>query len=375
MNKRQTDVLALLMMPPPVHGASAINKKVTEHLANAGISVTVVNLVPSRHARWFNGSKWRFLRALLTLKVFVQLLLRIWQPPTTVYFGISGGGGLLFDVILAVAVRFIRVSTVVHHHSFSYVSANSTLFRWFCSLLRSVPVTHVVLCSEMGEQLCARYSDLISPTQVHVLSNAAFFEGGAANHSTAPTRTALNIGYISNITPEKGIRDVLALFARIRNAGISIEMTVAGPCPDESIRAELEALSNGQEPFTYLGAVYGEQKQEFFQSLDLLVFPTRYANEAEPLVIYEAAEHGVPTIANARGCIASMATNCGGWAIADESAFGKEAMAIILELQDDTIRLARCHKALEGSDYLRGSSRGALEALLRKIGGAGGTAA
>lgn len=375
MKYHQADVLALLMLPPPVHGASAINQKMVQHLESCGIPVTVLNIVPSRQARWFDGLIWKLHRTLLILRVFAQVSLRAWQPPSSVYIGVSGGAGLLFDCVLALAIRWLRVPVVVHHHSFAYVSASSVLFKRFCSLLSALPVTHVVLCSEMGDQLCARYPMLISPKQVHVLSNAAFFEGGTAEKlATSDTRTTLSIGYISNITPEKGIRDVMALFARCREAGIPIEMTVAGPCADESIRTELEEMSNGQEPFTYIGAVYGERKQQFFQTLDVLVFPTRYANEAEPLVIYEAAEQGVPTVANARGCIASMVTRCGGWAIADDSLFVKKALSVISDLQAETVRAEHRHQALTGSDYLRGNSRGALEDLLRKMGGVSVTA-
>lgn len=369
----RADVLALLMMPPPVHGASAINQKMVQKLEDCGIPVTVLNTVPSCHARWFDGPIWKLQRILLILRVFAQVLLRTWQPPNSVYIGISGGAGLLFDCVLALAIRWLRVPVVVHHHSFAYVSANSILFERFCSLLSALHVTHVVLCSEMGDQLCARYPALILPTQVHVLSNAAFFEGGSARPSSAGTITKLCVGYISNITPEKGISDVLALFRRCREVGLQLEMTVAGPCADESIRTELEAMSNGLEPFTYLGAVYGESKQQFFQSLDVLVFPTRYANEAEPLVIYEAAEQGVPTVANARGCIASMVARCGGWAIADDSLFVEEALLAISELQTEAVRTEHRHQALTGSAYLRGSSRGALEDLLKKMGGGSGT--
>lgn len=368
MKTRQADVLALLMMPPPLHGASVINQKMVQHLERSGIPVTLFNTVPSRHACWFDGPIWKLQRALLILRVFAQILLRAWRPPRSVYIGISGGAGLLFDCLLALAIRWLRTPVVVHHHSFAYVSANSIQFRRFCSLLSSVSVTHVVLCSEMGEQLCTRYPDLILPSQVHVLSNAAFFEDDTAKQGTTDTSASLSVGYISNITPEKGICDVIALFTSCREAGLPIEMIVAGPCADDSIRAKLEAMSNGQEPFRYLGAVYGERKQEFFQSLDVLIFPTRYANEAEPLVIYEAAEQGVPTIANARGCIASMVTRCGGWAVTDDSLFVEEALSALSELQTEAARTQCRHRALAGSDYLRGASRGALDELLKKMG-------
>src|SRR5262249_2677277 len=40
--------------------------------------------------------------------------------------------------------------------------------------------------------------------------------------------------------------------------------------------------------------------------IDVLVFPTRYIHEAQPLVIYEAQAAGVVVAASRRGCIPDM---------------------------------------------------------------------
>lgn len=362
------DVLALLMMPPPVHGASAINQAMVRQLETHGIPVRLVNTVPSAWARWFNSPIWRMLRALVIAKAFLYIILRYFIPPKCVYIGISGGSGLLFDCLLALAIRHLGSQVVVHHHSFSYVSKNNALFRRFCSLLASVSVTHVVLCSEMGEQLCSLYPDLITKDQVFVLSNAAFFAGRVSKNVSNNEQHSLRIGFIANITPDKGIYDVISLFEACRQAGLKIQMVIAGSCADSSIRNQLEMLSVDSEAFIYLGAVYGEHKQSFYNSLDVLVFPTRYANEAEPLIIYEAAEHGVPTIANARGCIASMVVRCGGWVVKDETQFVAEAMQVLCALQASSAKDGAKKCALAGSDYLRGASQGALNELLAKMG-------
>ena len=41
-------------------------------------------------------------------------------------------------------------------------------------------------------------------------------------------------------------------------------------------------------------------------SLDVLLFPTSYRNEAEPIAILEALAYGIPVIAWDRGCIGSI---------------------------------------------------------------------
>jgi len=366
-SRRRSYLLALLMMPPPVHGAANINKKMVDCLEAYGIDVDVLNTVPSDYARFFSTFIWRFLRFFVFIKILFLLAFRIFFLPRCVYIGISGGFGLIIDCFFALILRFFRVPVYVHHHSFSYVNKSSVLFRVFCHLLNNCPVIHIVLCSEMGDELHARYSNLVSLKQIHVLSNAAFFSG-ELNVAVAENPSGiLRLGYIANITAEKGIYEVFALFRACRQINLPVKMIVAGPCSDSAVLRELEAFCGDSEEFLYLGAVYGVSKHEFYQSIDFLVFPTRYANEAEPLVIYEAAEQGVPTIANGRGCIASMVSRCGGWAVKDEALFVDEALRILSSLQmSDTINEIR-FRALAGSDYLRGASRGALDELLEKM--------
>lgn len=368
MNLKNNDVLALLMMPPPIHGASVINKRMVKALIDGGCNVQVLNTVPSDVSRLFGTRFWVYVRAWVVAKVFFKVIFRIFNPPTVAYIGISGGYGILFDCAIASALRLLRIPVVVHHHSFAYINKNSYLFSIFCYLLKSRDVTHVVLCSEMGEQLCDRYKDLVFYCQIHVLSNAAFFDDGTEKNNKSISENVLRIGYISNITKKKGVEDVISLFEACKEAKLPIEMIVAGPCADAVYKNKLNFLSDNYIDFCYLGPVYGESKYKFYESIDLLVFPTRYENEAEPLIIYEAAEQGVPTIANARGCIASMVEKCGGAVVRDEELFVDEALKFCSKLFADDLKLNSKKFALLGSEQLRGASKGSLNDLVRKIG-------
>jgi glycosyltransferase involved in cell wall biosynthesis len=74
--------------------------------------------------------------------------------------------------------------------------------------------------------------------------------------------------------------------------------------PSSHFKSAAVALPN----IKYYGPVLGDAKKEFFAELNTFVFPTRYRNEAEPLVILEALMNGCPVVANNRGCIRSMLT-------------------------------------------------------------------
>jgi len=368
MFKASRDILVLLMMPPPIHGASLINKIMVDYLRFNGESVIVLNTVPSGYFRYFNSLIWKVLRLILVCKIFFLILLRIFRPPKVVYIGVSGGNGLFFDCILSIAVKMIRVNVVVHHHSFSYVNENNKLFQFFCKILSSRIISHVVLCSNMGNLLVSRYSELINISQILVVSNSAFFSPALNIERQSKPKSQLVVGYISNITREKGILDVLHLYHKCQLSGGAVKFIVAGPCADYSIKNKLQNLDSLNDDFVYLGAVYDEQKLDFYRSIDLLVFPTQYSNEAEPLVIYEAAENAVPTIANSRGCIDSLVESCGGWCVEDDKNFVSKSFEIISELKDGDKLSFYKNKALSGSIFLHESSLIALQSLFEKLG-------
>jgi len=78
------------------------------------------------------------------------------------------------------------------------------------------------------------------------------------------------------------------------------------------INAPQEELGDYLE---YRGAVYGLGKEAFYADIDAVPFPTRYLVDCYPLVIVEALAYGVPSIADARGCIKSYLIEPAGYTI------------------------------------------------------------
>jgi len=115
----------------------------------------------------------------------------------------------------------------------------------------------------------------------------------------------LVVGYLCNICEEKGIDDVLSLVERFKEEDVLFK--VAGPVSDELIRKRIMGVVGRFDNIDYIGPVYGDRKELFYKSLDLFVFPTKYANEASPLVLIEAVSKGVPFIAYNRGGIVDLA--------------------------------------------------------------------
>lgn len=83
---------------------------------------------------------------------------------------------------------------------------------------------------------------------------------------------------------------------------------IAGPFEDTETEAAVRARLADLPEVEYVGPQYGADKDDFYESVDVLLFPTQYENEAEPVTIHEATAHGLPIIAYARGCIGDMIT-------------------------------------------------------------------
>ncbi|WP_160311489.1 glycosyltransferase [Rhodopirellula islandica] len=155
---------------------------------------------------------------------------------------------------------------------------------------------HIVLGRKMVDGICEHYGPGIDTV---ILSNRLFFVDETGQALKPWPASIRRIGFLSNITQEKGIAAFMELCSTV-----PINATIAGPAGNLNTQAAIDWFV-GELPDrrSYLGPVYGEAKKDFFDSIDMLVFPTRYKNEAEPLVVYEALDRGIPVLATPMGCI------------------------------------------------------------------------
>jgi glycosyltransferase involved in cell wall biosynthesis len=293
---------------------------------------------------------------------YLAWLLR--NPDAKLYLALSGGLGQLFDWPYVLISRLLGRAIFVHHHSFAYIIAPSTLSRLLFAGLRQE--VHVVLSPHMGRELVRIYG--LNEANVRVVSNAAFFgvvpQPAFKHNIEGPIR----LGYLSNISLEKGIVEFFAVLAELARAGIGYKAEIAGPIATSAQQTFSSLLASSADA-TYCGPLYGQAKQDFYGNLDVLLFPSNYANEAEPLVIHEAIRSGTYVIACERGAIADILANGAGLVI-PKSAFIVAAAACIQALHADRAELMRARNAsLEQARRMRDSTGEYLSALVDEIAG------
>lgn len=304
-------------LPPPVHGMSAMNKAVCDHLAADGITVCTINTAPKSLNRKLTT---RFSRIPIIISCWIELVCLLWKKKSlSVYIALSGGWGQLFDLCMVITARCFGARIIFHHHTFAFLinwkPLSAIIFK-----IAGPKTIHITLCKLMAKTLEKKYQ----VQNRRIVSNIAAMPIQKGHNRT----TLKTIGFIGNITVEKGGRIILKIARQIALKKLPIKVVVAGPCPESSLSKDLYK-ANHDKIIKWIGPVYNNKKDSFFSHIDVLLMPTQYPNEAEPLVVWEALGMGAPVIAYNRGCISEQIDKYGGKIISPEKDFVADALKIL----------------------------------------------
>lgn len=348
-------------LPPPVHGFSNINLQMLRHLQNKA-SVQIFNTAPLLKPKKFVGHGFAYF---YRLKAIISFLIScLIKQPNGLYLGLSGGLGQIGDAIYLSIARIFGIKSFIHHHSFAYFNTPkpyNRLCMW--SVKRAY---HIVLCEQMAIKLSSLYS--IEKQKIFVLSNSAFLEEPSQLVATGKgCDRAVTVGFLSNITLEKGIAEFFDVVNDMLRKGLPVKALIAGPISPE-IQEWFTAMLAECKAVEYLGPVYEEDKDAFFQTIDFLLFPTKYKNEAEPVTILEALRYGVPVLACGRGCIFSMIDQNCGKVFSNSDEFVHGSVEYIHRVLDRRIILDELSKnAQQNFIAMRAGHAAQLASLVRKI--------
>lgn len=285
---------------PPFHGAAVVNEAMTEQFRQRGWDVRAVDTSASGAGR-VTYHPWRALAHLRGCGHLVRA--RFAAPGSALYVTAAGGAGAWYQAPVVALARALRLRVVVHHHSYAYLARRSASMAalWRLSGPRS---RHVALCHDMASRLRALYRP---DRHVVVCSNAAFVRADGGRPQRTTRRVAL--GHLSNLSLDKGLDDVATAFEALVRAGQDVELHLAGPTSDAAAERVVRGLTDGPSGsrVQYHGPLDRHEVPGFLRGLDVFVFPSRYRNEAEPLVVLEALAADVPAVTSSAGCLA-----CGG---------------------------------------------------------------
>jgi len=316
-------IIFLGPIPPPVHGMASVNSAVLEQLG--GTRPLVINI-----SRPFGSKFGLFLKVSRAVAGFFKVLFRVnWSA--TLYASVDDDYGSFLQLPIVVLVRFRTGQIFLHHHSYRYISQKKVPMRLLVAAA-GPNAKHIFLCDEMAAGFRAiykgNYGTVVCPNPVTDTSLVDFFSG----QFSFPNKPAPTIGFISNLMFEKGIGEFVELLYRVSEANQSWRGLMAGKATRDNVQVFVNRAKDALgDVLLLLGAVSGQQKIDFFSSVDVVIFPTRYKTEAFPIVLMESLLAGCPVFTTRRGCIPYFQDLESVYLVEDEEHFVEEAYQVLCE--------------------------------------------
>ncbi len=287
--RRETEhpLHVIAVLPPPITGqtiATLAMVKLLEGFRDVHLRLTSRSGPPwhaTKHLHWLSD---------------VMRAAKVSRGQHDLYMVPDSGAGLLTFALCAPLIRRSFRRVILHHHAMAPLSGRNATLAAALKMLEDKTL-HIVLGQDMADGLRFFYG--VDPKQIHRLGNAPL----VAPPRVAQARPrAMRFGFIGNITQAKGIFSFMAVLRNLQSNGRFAEAVIAGPVRDGFVQAEINRfISEDPTRRRTLGAVEGRAKTVFFASIDALLFPSTYANEAQPLTIYEALSAHRPVLAIERG--------------------------------------------------------------------------
>ena len=303
MGQYKNKILLFIKVPPPITGATLMNKYVYEsNLLNNNFIIRSIPISYSNSIK--NLGKIRVAKIYIFCKVFVKLIHEcIFHRPQLIYFQISPVGvAFLRDLIFITVIKILNIKILYHLHGkgIKRRSKNMVLKILYKYALHN---TELICLSNL---LLYDIEDVYNGI-VHIVHNGVppLLDKSNINFKKFKQTKNMQILFLSNLIKSKGILDFIDSLKILSDKNIDFTARIIGAESDIKIDyiSELLMKLKLSDKVIYLGPKYGEEKLYFIANSDVLVFPSYYENETFGLVLLEAMQFGVPCITCAEGCI------------------------------------------------------------------------
>lgn len=231
--------------------------------------------------------------------------------PVLVHYHTSRQLALVKDMLIAAWVRrCCRVKVVMHVHC----SDINSLLLARCRGVRRLQLRGLRSCCDriilLSHNVLSDFVGVLKPpmagelrSQCAIMPNFTGIPDLSIRDGKA--RCHVNLFFIGNVGSRKGVYDILRVAARLKGvASAPFGVTVAGPfdsaAEERRMRTAVEDLGVS-DVVSFLGTVYGEEKDRAFREADVFVLPSY--SEGVPLSMLEAMSYGIPVVVSDVGGI------------------------------------------------------------------------
>ncbi len=333
MSGKMNNIILIGPFPPPVYGMSKNLQNYYNLASERNVNTHKIDISSPQLNR---GLKTVVIKSLKILIGFAKLIyLLLVNIKKTVYIPPDGEKGMFASFIFVAISRMLGARVILHHRSYNYITRSYLCMQLICNV-GGQSLEHIFLASKMEHDYFEIYP---RSKNTYVVSNVSMLPDITCK--TNKRSSNLRIGHLSNLGFSKGLDRTVKTFEMLHNIGVNPELHLAGPPENKEVKNYISKLllqSPLRKYIIYHDSVYGERKTAFYESIDFFIFPTLYKHEAQPNVVFEAAQKGVPTIATDVGCLSSdIKDNINGFIVRDPNHFAEHAALIIKGLMDKNL--------------------------------------
>lgn len=298
--------------PPPIHGESVA----MELLYSSEKLHTLFKIKKMDTNRKSTNKQGAFSIGKIIADVWLicySLVLTLWLKNPIIYLSISQSKlGLFRDCIIIYVCSLCKAKIVTHLHgnNLSNIIEESVghTRKFFESSLTKVDIGIV-----LGASLAFNYRGLVK--RVKVVSNGVpidfitreDMEGKKENE-------CVTLLYLSNLISSKGYITLVEIVCALIKEGLTIRLNLVGaPYDKEECSKVMDVIKENhvEDKVLFHGVKTGDEKKNFLLKADMMVLPTNYKIEGQPISIIEGMAAGLPIISSNMGAIPDLIKGCG----------------------------------------------------------------
>ena len=291
-------ILYLVQLPPPIHGASLMNKYLLDSKPlSKKYFIDKVNL--DFTSKISNIGKFSFDKLfkmiVILFKIFKKLVLNKYD---LIYFTLSPVGGAFYrDVIFVLLLKLFKTKIIYHLHGKGIQESSNSYFN-------SILYKFVFKNSKV-----INLSKLLDYDIERVYYDKIFNVPNGIPKINIPLTQERNnkeIIYLSALKISKGILVFIEALELLKKRNILFTAKIIGSSTIDLSVKELNEIIKKKgldNVVSLLGPVYGQKKYEHLGRASVFCFPTFYRNECFPLSILEAMMMGTIPVSTDNGAI------------------------------------------------------------------------
>ncbi len=293
-------IIYFIQLPPPIYGVTLvnnqvfkseiINKSVKKELIKVNFSKTLTDL------KKINLKKIVLL-ILLWFKLLYKLI--IFRPKYVYYTPPPTGIGFYKELPNIFILKLLKVKPIFHLHGKGIAEKVTTNFqkRLYRYCFSNAVIIH------LSKGLYEYEFRNIAPRNTNFFAVA----NGVETVNVAPAKknsTFVELLFLSNLQESKGFFLLLEVLAKVVLRFSNIRLNIIGGFRDENSKVKFENFVRSSKLDNFIkfwGPKYDLDKHQIISNCDILIHPS--FNDAFPLVILEAMQHGLAIIASDQGAI------------------------------------------------------------------------